>query len=234
MSNREIVILTKDRDINIVNENFKNLFKDNKPIILSEKYDSLSEATNKAINKAKEINPEVEFIHIFHDDLIINENFNIEKYETFMTEFNLGYYFNPRLNPLNYIYETLAPRLIIATEKYAEANINVYAYDAREHIIINCKKNTELFNEELKYLFNIEYIYRCNKTKIVPFLNFYFDSVAFINDVVRDDIHFPRKNIVKSEYAKEEQLLAEKHQVNWIPHSNADDIINYFKTIKGL
>jgi hypothetical protein len=196
--------------------------------------DNVSKANNIIIKTAKEKMPDVDFIHIFQDDVIVNEKFNVEKYETFMREYDLGYYFNPRLSPLNYVYETVSPRLIIATEKYAEANVNVYAFDAREYVVIDCKKNNELFNEEVKYLYNIEYIYRCSTTGNIPFLNFYFDNSILDGDVSRDEVNFPRKQINHNDYTAEEQVLVEKFNVNWVPHSNADDVINYFKKCKHL
>jgi len=235
MSKRVIAILNKDRDYSIIQKNFKVLFdKENSVLIYNQKYDTIPQALNTIIKKEKEINPDVEFIHIFHDDLIINEKFDLEKYEKFMDEYQLGYYFNPRLSPLNYVFEKVAPRLVIETTKYAEANVNVYAFDSREHIVINCKKNSELFNEDIKYLYNVEYIYRCQKTGIVPFLNFYFDNSLFNGDIVRDNKNFPRTPINQQAYSAEEHVLAEVHKVAWTPHSNADEVINYFRKCKNL
>jgi hypothetical protein len=233
MSKRTITIINKDRSLAFIKDNFKVLFeKYPDEICIVNMPGTISSINNRIIKDAKATG--VDFVHIFHDDLIINQSFDIEKYEKFITEYKLGYYFNPRLSPLNYIYNLIAPRLVINAEKYTKASINVYAFDSKEYIIIDCKNNNELFNEELKYLYNIEYIYRCNKANILPFLNFYFDNSEITDDMVRDDKNFPRKTINHAEYLKEEEMLANKHNVQWVPHTNADDAINYFRNIKGV
>jgi hypothetical protein len=185
MSNTAIAIINKNRDISIVLENLKCLFNGDhsaKYILLTpssnndkidDKYksflniysiddiDNISKANNFIINKAKELfEGDVDFIHILHDDLIVADTFKVKEYEAFITEYNLGYYCAPHLSMLNNIYETSSPRLSIVTERHSTSNIHVYAFDSKEYIIINCKKNSELFNKDLKYLYNIEYLYR--------------------------------------------------------------------------
>lgn len=233
MNKRNIVIVTKDRPLAIVKDNFKVLFeKYPNDIRIINSTDNITVTNNKIINEAKTNN--VDYVHIFHDDLIINTIFDIEKYENFMSEYKLGYYFNPLLSTLNYIYDLPAPRLVINAEKYTKANINIFAFDSKEYIIIDCKTNNELFSEDLNCLYNIEYIYRCNKANVLPFLNFYFHNGELVNDITRDNIHFPRKNIQGARYQIEEKILANKYNVQWVPHSNADDAINYFRNIKGV
>lgn len=235
MSTRIITIVNKDRPLALVKNNFKVLFEKypNDTIQIINATDNITITNNKIINDARAKG--IDFIHIFHDDLIINSSFDIEKYEQFMTEYKLGYYFNPRLSLLNYIYDTAAPRLKINAAKYTKASLDIYAFDAKEYIIIDCKNNNELFIEELNYLYNIEYIYRCHKANILPFLNFYFDNGEFTyHDMIRDNVNFPRKNINQTNYTKEEETLANKYNVQWVPHSNADDVINYFRNIKGV
>lgn len=236
MSNRAIIILNS-RNTDIVNKNLKNLYdkiSDCFKVVISEKFNTISKAINVGIKQVKEKNPDVEFIHIFHDDVIVNESYDIEQYEKFMTEFKLGFYTNCSLCPLNYVYNNVAPRLVIMSQKYSDSTINVFPFDSREYMIINCKINNEIFNEDIKYLYNIEYLYRCNKNGSIPFLNFYFDSAKFIGDIVRDDNSFSRKSINQEDYIKEEQYLLNTLGVAWIPHSNADDVINYFRKVKGV
>lgn len=199
-----------------------------------DKYDSISKCNNEIIKRAKELDPEVEFIHIFHDDLIINDNYDPQIYEDFMREYDLGYYFNPRLNPINYIFNKLSPRLSLSSNKFMKSTLNVFAVDAREYIIIDCKRNNELFNEDLKYLYNIEYIYRCKHNGIIPLLNFYFDHTLSLNDMIRDETNFPRKIVNPEDYIKEEKILSENLKIDWIPETNADLVINYVRKIKGV
>ena len=233
MSKRIITIINKTRPLALVKENFKVLIeKYGTEVTIVTAVDNISKTSNKIISEARAAG--IDFVHIFHDDLIINANFDAEKYEKFMVEYKLGFYTNPRLSPLNYIYDMVAPRLIINAEKYTKALINIFAFDSKEHIIIDTRTNKELFQEDLEHLYNIEYIYRCQKANILPFLNFYFDDGEIADDVTRDNINFPKKGINQYAYMKEEEHLVNTYKVNWVPHTNADDAINYFRNIKGV
>jgi hypothetical protein len=234
MSKRTITIVnTTNRSISIVKENFKILFeKYGNEVSIVTTNDNISITNNRIITNAKKDN--IDFVHIFHDDIIVKPNFDITLYENFMEEYKLGFYTNPRLSPLNYIYDLVAPRLIINAQKYTKANINIYAFDSKEYIIVDTRNNNELFKEDLTRLYNIEYIYRCQKANILPFLNFYFDNGEINEDMIRDNINFPKKGTNQYAYMKEEEVLAKKYDVQWVPHSNADDAINYFRNIKGV
>lgn len=199
-----------------------------------DKFVSLAHCNNVIINKAKKLDKDVEFIHIFHDDLIINDNYNPELYEEFMQEFNLGYYSNPRLNPLNYVFSKLSPRLIIDTKKYSKSSINLFAYEGKEYTVIDCKKNNLIFDEKLNKLYNIEYIYRCKHAGIIPFLNFYFDHTIVQKDMIRDNTKFAIKHMDSQTFTTEEQYLNEVLKVNWVHDSNADAVIDYIRAIKGV
>jgi len=233
MSTRKIAIVNKNRSLAVVKDNFKVLFeKYGADVSVVTATDTISVTNNKIISDAKAAG--IDYVHIFHDDLIINSNFDIEKYEKFIDEYKLGFYSNPRLSPLNYIYDMPAPRLIISAEKYTKVLINIFAFDSKEYIIIDTRKNDELFKEDLEHLYNVEYIYRCQKENILPFLNFYFDNGEIVDDIIRDNVNFPKKSLNQYAYMKEEELLANTYKVDWIPHTNADDAINYFRNIKGV
>lgn len=199
-----------------------------------DKFISMGHCNNVIINKAKELDKDVEFIHIIHDDVSLNTNYDPGLYEDFMIEFDLGYYTNPKLNPLNYVFSKISPRMIIDTKKYSKSSINLFAYEGKEYICIDCKKNNLLFDEKLNKLYNIEYIYRCKQAGIIPFLNFYFDHTILDKDIVRDNKNFPSKPFDNNGFAIEEQYLNEVLKVNWIHDSNADLVIDYIRKIKGV
>jgi len=182
-------------------------------------------ALNKVLIFAKEKN--IRFLHIFHDDLKIDPAFSAEKYEKFISDFDIGYYNNPKLNPMNKVYEKTVPRFVIETKEYYDGNINVYTFDSPEYMLFDLSINNFSFDEHLPHYYNIEYLWRLKQNKVIPFMNFYFDFDQNNKDMMRDNTNFIRKVMGPTDIQNEKMYL-HLNSIQWVPNNNIDDVVNFF------
>jgi hypothetical protein len=182
-------------------------------------------AVNKAIAFAKEKG--VRFLHLFHDDLKMSETFDAARYEKFISDFSLGYYNNPKLNPANNVYDKAVPRFVIETKDHYDSNVSVYTFDSPEYMLFDLSVNTFLFDENLANYYNIEYLWRLKCNKVIPLMNFYFDFDKNNTDMARDNGTFLRKVLVPSDL-QTQQIYLQMHQIQWVPDNNIDEVVNFF------
>ena len=63
----------------------------------------------------------------------------------FISDFDLGYYNNAKLNPSNKVYEKTVPRFVIETSKHYSSNVSVYTFDSPEYMLFNLSINIFMF-----------------------------------------------------------------------------------------
>lgn len=250
MNKTLIAIINKDRDLDQVKIGFKELFDrpkdesteiwvlsndeqerilhDNVKFISKQGFTNVSQVNNCILDEARFAG--FRYVHIMHDDIQISPSWNASKYEEFMNAMNLGYYFDPKLSPMNYIYDKLSPRLIIHTEKHYSSDVSVFAFDCPDYCVIDLEKNNLKFDENVEFLYNIEYINRCKKEGLLPFLNFYLDSVTFMGDIKRNAL-FPKKQKQDNWFFKDQVYMQDTLKLEWVADSNIDFVIEYFKKV---
>lgn len=231
------------RSDEMINKNFEALFKKycaentyifknslynngiDKPLYQEIQAINIPAALNKAIAFAKERG--VRFLHVFHDDLKMSESFDAARYEKFISDFDLGYYNNAKLNPANNVYDKAVPRFVIETKEHYDSNVSVYTFDSPEYMLFDLSINNCLFDENLPNYYNIEYLWRLKCNKVIPLMNFYFDFDLNNKDMERDNGTFLRKVLVPSDL-QTQQIYLQMNKIQWVPDNNIDDVVNFF------
>jgi hypothetical protein len=116
------------------------------------------QAKNKIIKFAKDNN--YSKLHIFEDDIVINDINVISITETLMDMLGYSYVFNHLSNIQNYVCGITAPRLCVGNISDNFGNVDFYSYEGKEYICIDLDKTLDCvlyYDESLNYYYHYQY-----------------------------------------------------------------------------
>lgn len=159
----------------------ENTFASN--VVLIKADPCIPKSKNMIIEKAKEL--ESDYLVLMEDDLIFTDISIISKFIDKMEEFNLGMMFYAYHSRNNVAFGKPIPCLEISYSKEEKETFSRLPCTAL--LVIDMKKNQELFREDLKTVYFDEYLQRCKDKKFIPFNGFFFDIEKSFEHIKRTD-----------------------------------------------
>jgi hypothetical protein len=165
---------------------------------------------------------------IIEDDIIISDINILDEYIDLMVDYNVGTIFCGFCGQGNNVFQKPNPRIVVTVPN---RTVMFNAMPDSGIQLFNLKINKELFNENLMYLEQKEYLIRLKSANLLPFLGVFLDIDKSYQSVKSDTTWKSVRPKNSIEMMIESQLL-QKSGLKYDTTNNLDEVVKFATGVK--